>query len=269
MKQELAERIDRLRQQMNQLLQEMAAIRKSLPGEYRNLEASSALQVEDQLSRINDAISEGDLEAAFQELDAISGMLEQMQRSLDQAEEDYGDERYDELRQEMDEAMSNLSEVESRQEELNQATEKLYEDAKERHFQEAQTTEASLKEKLLKEIRAALLSLDNATETQLLQSGHRQFGVTRENLLDMELAARESLLNQVADTFADATRSWLSFSRFAQARLSRFPQGEQTILKSVISDVDEHFEEIERLLEQLNPEIDFRNDPKTKRPSTS
>ena len=76
MKQELAERIDRLRQQMNQLLQEMAAIRKSLPGEYRNLEASSALQVEDQLSRINDAISEGDLEAAFQELDAISGMLE-------------------------------------------------------------------------------------------------------------------------------------------------------------------------------------------------
>ncbi|MEC8050224.1 MAG: DUF4175 family protein [Myxococcota bacterium] len=262
MKQELAERIDRLRQQMNQLLQEMAAIRKSLPGEYRNLEASSALQVEDQLSRINDAISEGDLEAAFQELDAISGMLEQMQRSLDQAEEDYGDERYDELRQEMDEAMSNLSEVESRQEELNRATEKLYEDAKERHFQEAQTTEASLKEKLLKEIRAALLSLDNATETQLLQSGHRQFGVTRENLLDMELAARESLLNQVADTFADATRSWLSFSRFAQARLSRFPQGEQTILKSVISDVDEHFEEIERLLEQLNPEIDFRNDPR-------
>ena len=180
-----AERIDRLRQQMNQLLQEMAAIRKSLPGEYRNLEASSALQVEDQLSRINDAINEGDLEAAFQELDAISGMLEQMQRSLDQAEEDYGDERYDELRQEMDEAMSNLSEVESRQEELNQATEKLYEDAKERHFQEAQTTEASLKEKLLKEIRAALLSLDNATETQLLQSGHRQFGVTRENLLDV------------------------------------------------------------------------------------
>ena len=80
---------------MNQLLQEMAAIRKSLPGEYRNLEASSALQVEDQLSRINDAISEGDLEAAFQELDAISGMLEQMQRSPDQAEEDYGDERYD------------------------------------------------------------------------------------------------------------------------------------------------------------------------------
>ena len=189
-------------------------------------------------------------------------MLEQMQRSLDQAEEDYGDERYDELRQEMDEAMSNLSEVESRQEALNKATEKLYEDAKERHFQEEQTTEASLKEKLLKEIRAALLSLDNATETQLLQSGHRQFGVTRENLLDMELAARESLLNQVADTFADATRSWLSFSRFAQARLSRFPQGEQTILKSVISDVDEHFEEIERLLEQLNPEIDFRNDPK-------
>ena len=119
-------------------------------------------------------------------------MLEQMQRSLDQAEEDYGDERYDELRQEMDEAMSNLSEVESRQEAFK-ATEKLYEDAKERHFQEEQTTEASLKEKLLKEIRAALLSLDNATETQLLQSGHRQFGVTRENLLDMELAARESL----------------------------------------------------------------------------
>ena len=130
----------------------MAAIRKSLPGEYRNLEASSALQVEDQLSRINDAISEGDLEAAFQELDAISGMLEQMQRSLDQAEEDYGDERYDELPRN-DEAMSNLSEVESRQEALNKATEKLYEDAKERHFQEEQTTEASLKEKLLKDLQ--------------------------------------------------------------------------------------------------------------------
>ena len=77
----------------------------------------------------------------------------------------------------------------------------------------------------------------------------------------MELAARESLLNQVADTFADATRSWLSFSRFAQARLSRFPQGEQTILKSVISDVDEHFRD-RATLEQLNPEIDFRDDPR-------
>ena len=262
MKKELAERIDRLRQQMNKLLQEMASIRKSLPGEYRNLEASSALQVEDQLSRIDQAIAEGDLEAAFEELDAISGMLEQMQRSLDQAEEDYGDERYDELREDVDEVMGDLSEVEQRQEALNDATEKLYEDAKRRHFEDSNTNEKDLNEKLLKEIRAALLSLDGATETQLLQSGHRQFGVTRENLIDMELAARESLLNQVANTFADATRSWSSFSRFAQARLPRFPQSEQTILKSVISEVDQHFEEISRLLEALNPELDFRDDQK-------
>jgi len=262
MKEELADRIERLRQQMNQLLQEMAAIRKSLPGEYRNLEASSALQVEDQLSRINEAIAEGDLEAAFEELDSISGMLEQMQRSLDQAEEDYGDERYDELREDVDQVMSDLSEIEQKQEALNQATEELYENAKQRHFEQTKTTEAELQEKLLKEIRAALLSLDSATQTQLLESGHRQFGVTRENLIDMELATRESLLNQVANTFADATRSWSSFSHFAQSRLSRFPQSEQTILKSVIADVDEHFEEIARLLESLNPEIDFRDNPK-------
>ncbi len=265
MKEELANRIERLREQMNELLQEMASIRKSLPGEYRNLEASSANQVEDQLKRIDEAINEGDLEAAFQELDAISGMLEQMQRSLDQAEETYGDERYEEVREDVNEVMEDLSQVERRQEELNKKTEELYREARERRFQKNDTSENELREALLQEIRAALLSLDGATETQLLQSGNRQFGVTRESLFDMELAAEASLFNQVEDTFEDASRAWSSFSRFAQGRLIRLPSTEQTILKSVISDVEEHFERIAELLSDLTPEIDFKNDPKNQR----
>ena len=126
LKKELETRIQNLRREMMQLLKRMSEIKKSLPGEYRNMESASMLKVDDQLGRLEEMLANGDLEGAAQELEQLANMIEQMVESIDDAGESYGGEKYDELRESMDKFAQEFEALEQQQKALKTRTDELF-----------------------------------------------------------------------------------------------------------------------------------------------
>ncbi len=125
LREELERRIETLRAQMLSLLSRMAAIKEHLPGEYRNMESASMLQMDDQLKRLQSMLAKGNLHDAARELEQLANMIENMVSRIDDAEEQYGGERYAELRKEVDKFSRKFKSLEAEQNALATRSEKM------------------------------------------------------------------------------------------------------------------------------------------------
>ncbi|MBI3178051.1 MAG: hypothetical protein HYZ27_00220, partial [Deltaproteobacteria bacterium] len=85
---QIEQQIRELRRRMMEMLARMSQIKKSLPGEYRNLEAAAMLELGDQLDRLEEMLRQGDLEGAAAELEQLANMLERMTNALNEAEQE-------------------------------------------------------------------------------------------------------------------------------------------------------------------------------------
>jgi hypothetical protein len=258
LKQELEARIESLRKQMLELLNRMSQIKKTLPGEYRNMESASMLKVDDQLGRLEEMLKSGDLEGAAQELEQLANMIEQMVESIDDAGESYGGEKYDELRENMEKFAQEFEGLEQQQKALKTRTDEMVERYRERAMKKAGKNPDALSEKLLGLIVTAQGEVDFlATKEFLSAFAQRQLTGLRERLMDLQLLIEQKDFSESLKLSGSA----LQYANNLRTRISRQTQGrnvlpEQESRKLTASGkkLVETVQEIRELLEELFPD---------------
>jgi hypothetical protein len=125
LKAHLEQGITALREQMLDVLRKMADIKKNLPGEYRNMEASTMLRLDDQLQRLDKQLQQNDLAAAANELEQLANMVENMAQSLGRAEKAFGGDRYDGIRQQLQDFAQELNALEDAQTAVSEGSDAL------------------------------------------------------------------------------------------------------------------------------------------------
>jgi hypothetical protein len=258
LKQELEARIESLRNQMLQLLNRMSQIKKTLPGEYRNMESASMLKVDDQLGRLEEMLRAGDLEGAARELEQLANMIEQMVESIDDAGESYGGEKYDELRENMEKFAQEFEGLEQQQKALKTRTDEMVERYRERAMKKAGKTPEALAQKLFALIAIAQQEVDFlATKEPLSAFAQRQLTGLRERLMDLQLLIEQQ-------DFAESLKlssSALQYANNLRARIIRqgqsrkvLPTQESRKLAASSKKLVETVQEIKELLEELFPD---------------
>ncbi len=190
---ELQKRIGELRDKMNELLAKMAEIKQGLPGEYRNMEAATMLQMDDQPARIDKALREGKLDEAAAELEQLANSVENMMNSVNEAEKEYGGERYDELRKSLSEFAQEFREIEKEQKDLADKSDDLLKDYRKEAAKRAGSSVQDLIKKAREKTSEALREMDKieAEGPQMYGNLRSTVDSARQRLMDMD-----SLLEQ-------------------------------------------------------------------------
>lgn len=127
-KQALQAHLAQLKDKMQKALLRMQHLKKTLPGEFQNVEASSMQQMQQQLAQIEKQLAQEDFEQAAQELDALASMLEQMANNLEHGEKQYGKDRYSQIRQQLQQFATDFMYIEKTQQALRDQSQKMLED---------------------------------------------------------------------------------------------------------------------------------------------
>lgn len=134
---ELEREIRNLREKMMNMLARMADIKRQLPGEYRNMESSRMLELDDQLDRLEEMLKSGNLDEAAAELEELANMIENMVDNINNAEQQFGGERYSEMREQLDEFSEEYRQLQAEQEQLTERAEKLEQEYRKRSVEQA------------------------------------------------------------------------------------------------------------------------------------
>lgn len=183
---ELEQRIRALREEMLQLLAKMAATKEHLPGEYRNLESATMLQLDDQLQRLEKNLREGDLDRAAAELEQLADLIEGMTKSLNEAEEEYGGERYDELRKELADFAQEFRQVEDQQQGVAKRSEELLAEYRKRAIAQSGRNMEALVQEARAKVEEALRHIDALSEVSNMQGLEQSLDGARQRLLDTD-----------------------------------------------------------------------------------
>lgn len=264
---QLEQRIGELKQKMLDLLGKMARIKEGLPGEYRNLESASMLQMDDQLQRLEKMLREGDLERAAAELEQLANMVENMVNSINEAEQEYGGERYEELREQLGEFAEQFRQIEEEQKTLAERSEDLLREYREKAVQQAGKSMDELVQKAREKTAEALRELDRVAEQtpnafgdmRLQLDGARQRLLDLDNLLQQRDFSEARNVGMQAEQALRETQMSLDRQRtfpkesdapqkLAQARKSNERAGERT--REVNDMLDKLFPEPSQVLSQ-------------------
>lgn len=193
LKAQLQSQIEALRDRMQQLLQKMAQIRQGLPAEYRNMEAGTMLATEDQLDRLSQLISEGKLDEAEKELEALAQQIDQLMQHTEEAEKEYGGERYDELRKDLADFAKDFRDIEQQQKELADRSEQMLREYRKNAAARAGKSVDDLVKRAREKAGEALRELDT-----IERDGPQLYGQLRKNLQDsrQRLMDMDGLLEQ-------------------------------------------------------------------------
>ncbi len=192
LKAELLSRIGELKEKMMGLLAKMSQIKQGLPGEYRNMEAATMLQMDDSLSRIDKMLREGDLDGAARELEQLANAVENMVNEVNEAEQEFGGERYDGLRKQLGEFAQEFRELEKEQRELAQSSEELLRNYRKEAVKRAGLSPDDIVKKAREKTQEALRELDKIGAGPPLYGDLRnRLQLARQRLMDMDSLLEE------------------------------------------------------------------------------
>jgi hypothetical protein len=219
----LEQQIQQLRNQMLELLQKMSQIKKHLPGEYRNMEASSMNKIDDQLGRLEEMLESDDLEGAAQELEQLANMIEQMMDSIDDAESEYGGERYEAIRQELNEFSQSFQELERQQEALSKRTDELLKDYRKKALKNAGDDKDAFAQKVRELTAKALLALDPVAASPLpVHDPGRSLENARQRLLDLDALMEQQDFAEARVMGQQSQRSAQTYQQRLQQHMKRY-----------------------------------------------
>ena len=227
LKSALEQQIDALRKKMLELLQKMAQIKKGLPGEYRNMEAASMLQVDDQLEKLEKMLNEGDLEAAARELEQLANTIENMVDSIQEAEKEYGGDKYEAVREELEAFADEFQRLEEEQDALAQGAEELLERYRDETMKRVGNDVDRFIEELTELVDENLRTLDTpSANPKLSAAAMRQLSGAREKLLDLKLLLEQRDFFESRDVATAVQRHTQNLERMLSRRKTAFkPQG--------------------------------------------
>ena len=249
----LEQQIQELRNQMLELLQKMSQIKKHLPGEYRNMEASSMNKIDDQLGRLEDMLENDDLEGAAQELEQLANMIEQMMDSIEDAENEYGGERYEAIRQELNEFAQGFQELERQQEALSKRTDELLKDYRKKALQNAGNDKEAFTKKIRELAAKALLALDPVAASPLpVHDPGKSLENARQRLLDLDALMEQQDFAEARLMGQQSQRSAQTFQKRLQQHMKRYGERLTPEMREATASMDVARKAIDAVKEELD-----------------
>ncbi|MEZ4271516.1 MAG: DUF4175 family protein [Myxococcota bacterium] len=252
---QLEQSIRQMRQRMMDLLARMSQIKQQLPGEYRNLESSSMLELGDQIDRLEKLLQDGDLDAAAKEIEQMANMLENMMGSIDEAEEEFGGERYAEMRRDLAEFGQEFKALEEQQQVITKRGEEMLRNYREKSIANAGKSLEAFVDKARQRVQLALEHLDKVAEVPNLYGVSQHLDKARQRLLDLDALLEHqdfSEARQMAAESLDAQQELKGYLGDRVGRHSRAPAW-QDAEKAAASAV-ERTDEVRKMLDELFPD---------------
>ena len=219
---QLNQQIEELKTRMLELLQKMASVKEKLPGEYRNMESASMMQLGEQLERLEEMLDTGDLDAAAAELEQLANMIENMVDSIDETEEHYGGERYEETRKQLEEFANSFKKLEAEQKSLDKGSQELLDSYRKKSIAKTGDDLSKLIEKARQATSDALNDLDKLANLDQIRGLRRSIENARQRLLDTDALLETSNLSEARKTVNEALEHEITIERFLRNRARRF-----------------------------------------------
>jgi hypothetical protein len=256
LKARLSEEIQQLRQRMMELLAKMASVKKNLPGEYRNMESASMMELGDQLKRLEEHLDADNLEAAAAELEQLANMIENMVDRIDQAEQDYGGERYDAMRQELADFAESFNQIEDQQKALAERTKTMLDTLRKQSMKKLAGNTDDFVKKVRHLVGEAMQAQDAVAELPYFFSGQKSFVQARQALLDSDALLEHKDFSEARDLLRHSIVKQAQVGSLLGNRQLRFknpaPQWEAAIDGSRVA--SNKIQEAVELLNELFPE---------------
>lgn len=253
---ELEAQIREMRQKMLDLLARMASIKEKLPGEYRNMESASMLQMEDQMQRLEKMLQEGNLDEAAAELEQLANMIENMVDSINEAEEEYGGERYAEMRQQLQEFAQQFKELESEQKALAERTDKMLSDYRRKSIERAGKNLDNFVEQARKETAEALKDLDKVAQQEGVYGIQRDLQQARQRLMDLDALLEHKDFAEARRIVQDSLQHQQTMDRQLRSQANRFRGAVPEFERAADANAEalEHTQKVEEMLDKLFPD---------------
>lgn len=154
LKEAIMREIQRLRQRMAELMQQMTSQIERLPREHVNMEAieqakleSDAAKMTDSMQKMEDLLEQGDIDGALRALEEMTQSLDQMSSEMNQQFDDAEPDGLREMDKALSELMDSANDLEGRQRELEERTRDAHdEQARSEHEQLRQALQRRLDE---------------------------------------------------------------------------------------------------------------------------
>jgi hypothetical protein len=136
-KAELMAEIARARAELGELARKLSQARRDVPGDFVNHEALQARTNADPLKDLEDALANGDMEAADKAMAALDEQLNGLEHGLSEGGEAFADARFGARNKQLEEARSEIGELERAQKQVANETGKLADKARAQQSQDS------------------------------------------------------------------------------------------------------------------------------------
>ncbi|HJL42397.1 MAG TPA: DUF4175 family protein [Myxococcales bacterium LLY-WYZ-16_1] len=207
----IAAQIQRIRERLSSLMEQLASLQKSIPTEYVNQEALNTQFAKDQLSEMERLMEQGDLDAAMAAVDRMLQQTEQTLAELRRGRQELGSREYSEIAQRAREIFEELEDVSMRQRELARRTEEVAEAARDRMARRLEQASEFL-DRQRERLRKAREGLEARSPEPPMPDADA-FAASRERIGDAERAleaedfgAAQDVLERAESRLADLAR---------------------------------------------------------------
>ena len=205
----LKERIERMlkdfRDKLRELQERMAQVNKELPEEFVNPDSMPTQSMENSLEKLEALMAKGDLEAAFNELEALSRDLNDMMGKMKDGSEELGDSLYGESMKKLMNFEKDLDQLTQKQEDVLRQTKSAAETLRQAAERMAKKDLDGLMKRLESKVEAAKKEAGAVKATFSTRAQQYRDGAL-ERLSDLQNAMRAGDVNAALETAESALR---------------------------------------------------------------
>jgi hypothetical protein len=249
--------IQRLREQLRELMQRLAGLQRDVPDEFLNQEAFASEEMLSDTMSLDQLIEEGKLQEAA---DALQRMVEQTEKMIDgisDSQDEYGGEEMAKLKKELESFGDALTQLTEKQKALKERSDQMLKEARRRAERKiAKKLERAIKA-LIEKAKKAETQLKSLDPQGLYPSEQEAANAAAQRVTDLRRALEDRLYDEALDAAEQARREVRMAERSVSDRTrGRYGSRFRPTLKARdrLQSARPKVEEIHRTLKELIPD---------------
>lgn len=253
----LLDEIQRMRRQMNELMERLAELQRDIPDEHLNAEAFKADEMMEEAKDIDKLIEDGKLDEAAKQLEKMLEATKRLVDDLDKSGEEYGGDEYKELREKMQRFSDDLQALEKGQDDALDQSQSLMDKARREAEQRLKGKLDKALADVKKKVDKAKAELDKLDKDALGLNENEDVGFSKARIEDLERALGSKDLDDATGAAEEAEAAARSAERSVNERTKgRFGDKTKSTAeqKAALQRATGELEEARKDLQELLPD---------------
>jgi hypothetical protein len=253
----LLDEIQRMRQQMAELMERLAQMQREIPDEYLNEEAFKGDEMLKNASDIDKLIEEGKLDEAAKALDDMLKSTQQLVDNLDKSGEEYGGDEYKELREKMERFSDELEALQKGEDDVLNGSQAVMDKARRQAEQRLKGKLEKAVADVKKKVERAEKKLQSLDPDALFLNESEDVQFSKARIEDLKRALESGDLDDATGAAEEAEAAARSAERSVADRArGRFGQRDKATLeqKAALEEARQELESARQQLAELTPD---------------